>query len=125
MASVLSAHRPVNRKPPEPVSGTFVWKEYPAPDWSTPGLLIISTATGGNTYTVEAILDDGRVLGFTLAKLGRETVYHVNTTEPHGWTCECWDALVREKYATDPRARYCKHVTALQSVLGEVGRAVA
>src|SRR5262249_31074906 len=93
-------------------------KERPAPDWSTPGQLIISTSTGASVYTVSALQDGGRLVGFRLEKLGCETVYHVGITDPHGATCECWDHYRREPYAVDPRARYCKHVTALQAVHG-------
>jgi hypothetical protein len=124
MASVLSSHRPVKtRRPPEPVSGFFTWKQRPAPVWSTPGLLIISTITGGNTYRVSAFLDEGRILGFRLEKLGSDEIYDIDVTDPYGPTCTCWDALVREKYATNPAARFCKHIVALGTVLADMGRA--
>jgi hypothetical protein len=88
---------------------------------------VISTATGGNTYAVSAVRSgDGphfgaRIVGFALEKQGAAEVYHVDVTPVWGWSCDCWDALIRHRYAVDPAARCCKHSVLLHEALAAVG----
>jgi hypothetical protein len=88
---------------------------------------VISTATGGNTYLVSAVRSGdgpyfgGRIVGFTLEKQGAAEVYHVDATPVWGWSCDCWDALFRDRYATCPEARACKQAVFLHEALAAVG----
>jgi hypothetical protein len=90
-------------------------------------LLIISTATGANTYAVSAIrsghgLHFGRqIVGFALEKQGAPDVYHI-ALEPWGMECDCPDGQFRSAYATVPEARGCKHAVALKAALAAIGR---
>jgi hypothetical protein len=115
------------RKPPEPVRGNARWLKTPPADWSAPGLLIISTATGANTYSVAPVwsghgLHFGRqIAGFALEKQGTAEVYHI-ALEPWGMECDCPDGQFRGAYATVPEARGCKHAVALKAALAAIGR---
>jgi hypothetical protein len=112
---------PVNRKPRtfEPVQGVFTWV---SPWDGTTGRLVISTRTGAAVYTVSAIRTEGGVhfgglvAGYELINEGSGEVYAL-ALEPFGLTCECWDFLLRDRYATTPETRYCKHIVALQAAL--------
>jgi hypothetical protein len=101
------------------VSGCFSW----ATPWDgTTGRLVISTKTGAAVYTVSAIRTEGGpqfgglVAGSELINEGSGEVYAISL-EPYGLTCECWDFLLRDRYATTAETRYCKHIVALQQAL--------
>jgi hypothetical protein len=117
--ATITQYRPA-RKPRtfEPVIGTFTW----ATPWDgTTGRLIISTRTGAAVYTVSVIRTEGGphfggIAGHKLVNEGSGEVYHV-ALEGWGLSCECWDFLLRDRYATTPECRGCKHVVALQEAL--------
>jgi hypothetical protein len=121
------AGRASRASPRNPSRGAVRWVRPPAPDWSVPGLLVISTATVGNTYAVSAVRSGdgphfgGRIVGIALEKQGAAEVYHVDVTPVWGWSCDCWDALIRDRYAVDPAARCCKHSVLLHEALAAVG----
>jgi hypothetical protein len=119
--STLTQPRPAikARRPLEPVFGVFQWH---TPFDRNTGRLIISTCTGAAVYTISAIRSrasaqfGGHVAGYELVNEGNGEVYHVSL-QAWGMDCTCFDFLIRQRDATNPAYRCCKHITALHAAL--------
>jgi hypothetical protein len=106
------------------VHGQSRWLQLPAPDWSRPGRLEITTGAGTAVYRVSVIRSSlaccGNLVGFELAKEGSEAVHHIDITSPWGWRCDCPDASWRDQYATNANAARCKHVVGLREAVNRL-----
>ena len=101
--------KPIRRERVKPVAGNCRWvRRLTLPD----GLGRIDINGAG--YDVEAVLDGGRVVGLRLVK-DDDTAYHVDTSGAD-WTCDCPDAVYRD--------RQCKHSKSLRAALAAAGQHV-
>jgi hypothetical protein len=62
----------------------------------------------------------GQLTGFQLANDSNGKVYSIDTTGLHGMTCDCPDGIYRERHATTPDTKLCKHAAGLGEALKRV-----
>jgi len=104
------------RKSLPPATGKVRWLNRPSGP-TLFGRFVVSVETKRGTveaeYDIAAVTDkDGKVIGLGLAK-DDDTIYHIDISQPWGWTCDCGDCQFRN--------RECKHIRAARVALTVAG----
>ncbi len=109
------------RKPLPPAAGKVRWIKRPSGP-TLYGRFVVSVETKRGTveteYDIAAVLDKaGTVIGLGLAK-DDDTIYHIDISQPWGWTCDCPDGSFNRTVGT------CKHCRAARQALAVAGIAL-
>jgi len=104
----------ITRPPVKPTSGSARW--LTRPDSAGAGQLVLRTAAGiDRLYQTAALLDQGRLVGWSLTRLGTGETYHLDTSA-EAWSCDC-PAFTFTAHKRGP----CKHILGLAAALRKIG----
>jgi len=106
------------RKSLPPATGKVRWINRPTGP-TLYGRFAVAAETKRGTveaeYDIAAVTDkDGKVVGLGLAK-DDDTIYHIDISQPWGWTCDCPDGNFNRTAGT------CKHCRAARQALAVAG----